>query len=882
MPMNSPVINFLNKMTDLLLLNFLFILFSLPIVTIGASLTAMYHVNLRSIRYGDGYIVKEFFKSFCRNLKQGTAAWILTVILEVLFYFDITFWQKHDFGKLSTYMTVVSVFFAFITGIIVIWLFPVIAKMDDKFGRQVKNAALMALGYFFPYTIVCAGITFGVAYLIYRNTAALFIMFLIGFSLVTYVMSFFFYRVFAKLIDEEPIGEDDPLYGAGNTSAGEKKFSIKRQNVDKKILPFSLDCVNVTEPLLVNAQNAEIEFIKKFDVERILSRFRETAGLDTKGAEPYTGWEDSLIGGHFIGHYFTACAQLVKMTGDKEVAENLSYIVKELRKCQKALNSGFLSAACILDSSNVEKQFDIEEGKAEGKTWVPWYALHKVFQGIIDIYLLTDDELALEVAKDLGLWIYNRVIKWDEKTKECLLQTEYGGMNDSLYELYKITGDTIYRDAAHQFDDPMLYERLTSRPNALNNIHANTTIPKFLGALNRVDALRKVEGVVSDEDEKYVDYVKKFFDIVVEKQSYITGGISDMEHFREGGKMDGARTQCNCESCCSYNMLKLARKLFLFTGEKKYVDYYENTLRNAILGAINPKNGTTTYFSPMATGYYKLFGKEKVEENMLWCCTGTGTEDFTKLGDSIYFQNEETLYVNLYIDSTLYWKEKGVILSQISDVTRSEKAEFTFSFDDPHDRKFLKIKFRIPDWACDKVTVSLNDECLDLIETSGYYVLDRAFHHQDKVVVHYPMKVQAYGLEDCQGVVGFKYGPTVLAAKLGTTDMDESVWAGIDVIAPAWKVVGNQRTKLKIEYAKTSRQVLKTEELTLMNGVSVDVFLSDISHYLVKEEGEDLIFHLKGTNAESIFGEELMFVPYNTITNCRYGIYWYFKEEKSV
>ena len=165
------------------------------------------------------------------------------------------------------------------------------------------------------------------------------------------------------------------------------------------------------------------------------------------------------------------------------------------------------------------------------------------------------------------------------------------------------------------------------------------------------------------------------------------------------------------------------------------------------------------------------------------------------------------------------------------------------------------------------------------MEESGFYVLDTVFHHQDKIVVRYPMKVEAYGLEDCPSVFGFKYGLTVLAAKLDTTDMDESVWAGIDVIAPAWKIVGKNRAKLQIKYAQTSRKVLETEELTLMNGMSIDEFLSDTSRFFVKEEGEDIKFRLRGTNAESIFGEELMFVPYNTITNCRYGIYWYFKEE---
>ena len=115
----------------------------------------------------------------------------------------------------------------------------------------------------------------------------------------------------------------------------------------------------------------------------------------------------------------------------------------------------------------------------------------------------------------------------------------------------------------------------------------------------------------------------------------------------------------------------------MITGNVKYADYYETTLRNAIMGAINTENGTTSYFTPMATGYFKFFGQEDPAKNMFWCCTGTGMENYTKLGDSIYFHNDNSVIVNQYVASNLNWKEKGFTLTQKSDVTRSDVATFT-------------------------------------------------------------------------------------------------------------------------------------------------------------------------------------------------------------
>ena len=209
---DNVVLRFLNKMTDMFLLNILFLVCSIPIITIGASLTAMYAVNLRSVRYGDGYVVKTFFTSFKQSFKQATLAWILFLCMALLLFVDYRFWQQVDFGMFSNIMKIVSLTFIIIVSMIFQWLFPVIAKMDDSFGKQVKNAAAMAVGYFVPSTVLCMAITYGTVYFVYSNFAAMVVMFMIGFSVVTYVQSFFFYKVFSKFIYETPASDDDLLY----------------------------------------------------------------------------------------------------------------------------------------------------------------------------------------------------------------------------------------------------------------------------------------------------------------------------------------------------------------------------------------------------------------------------------------------------------------------------------------------------------------------------------------------------------------------------------------------------------------------------------------------------------------------------------------------
>ena len=648
--------------------------------------------------------------------------------------------------------------------------------------------------------------------------------------------------------------------------------------------PFELDKVQILDNYYLSAQKSDIAFLKKMDTARLLSGFRTTAGIDTKGVRPYGGWEDSLLGGHCVGHYLTALAQAVKVTGDKELKEKSQTLIAGLEECQKKLGTGFLFGAKVEDKEDVEKQFDILEGKKKGETWVPWYNMHKVLAGLVDTYKYTGNETALLVAEKLGDWIYERVSKWDLKTNQKVLETEYGGMNDCLYELYSYSHNKHHLEAAQKFDEKALFLMAAKgEKNCLDGKHANTQIPKFIGAIKRYNVLKQL-GEAKQEDEAYLVDAEKFFEMVVKRHSFVTGGISVMEHFRKDYHLDEIRTQTNCESCCAHNMLKLAKELFKATRKKEYADYYETTLRNAIMGAVKTESGAASYFTPMATGYYKTFGEEEPEKNMFWCCTGSGMENFTKLGDSIYFCANDTLLVNQYVASKVTWEEKNLVLTQKSDVTKSE--EISFVLNALHDKEIsdVAIALRIPDWMHGEATIYVNGaEKMTAAGNSEYVLLERNWEDGDVIMAKYPMSVESVGLLDQDAVFAFRYGPTVVAAKLGKEKMGEATWAGIDLTAPLYKVVGNECRKDTIAYGEPkTTELLDNETLTIQKETSVNEFVSHIEHYLVRDtESESLSFHLKGTDADTTFENGLQFVPFNTLNDERYGIYWYFDTEKN-
>jgi len=606
---------------------------------------------------------------------------------------------------------------------------------------------------------------------------------------------------------------------------------------------FNLDQVQVTDAYYVNAFDKVVEYLLRLEPDRLLAGFRAVAqGKDPAKEENinlYGGWEGgwSLLRGHTMGHYLTALAQAYKQTErsnpdlNGQLGEKISRTIDGLHACQSASANGYLFAS-------LETHFDIIEGKAEGRHWVPWYTMHKLVAGTVDVYRYTGNEKALEIASKLGDWAYERTSKWDGELRRRVLNIEYGGMNIALYDLYKITKSAKHLQAAKMFDEDDLFAEVAKGNDVLENKHANTQIPKFIGAANRYQ-------VLGEEASFYRKAAERFWEMVVQDHTYVTGGNSECEHFRRPGRLNQNRTNLNNETCNAYNMLLLARKLFKLSGEVKYADFYERALINEIMASLHPETGMTTYFKPMATGYFKAFG---TETNSFWCCTGTGMENFTKLNDSIYFHDGRALYINLYLSSKLEWAERELDLELRADLPNSERVLLTIN-SAPAAKQALK--FRIPSWvsADGQIKVAVNGETISAIEQAGYLVVDRIWAKGDTVELHLPLEVQVNPLPDNENVVAFSYGPVVLCATFGSEEMKiEPHWASVKATLPS---------------------SLAINENIVIQDCSIEAWLENIKANLVRTPGK-LEFCLKGTDRDS----ELTLVPYYLEYQERYGIYF--------
>ena len=591
---------------------------------------------------------------------------------------------------------------------------------------------------------------------------------------------------------------------------------VKLDPLTESLEDFSMQNVTLLDKYEQNAFNKEVEYLKSLEPDRLMRGFGDISGRKIN-AEKYGGWETSAIQGHTLGHYLTAVSQAYATSKDEELKKITDYMISVLKGCQ--LKNGYLHAI-------PESHYDqIESGNTSG-TWVPWYSMHKILAGLVDVYAFTGNKDALKIASKLGDWVYSRTSKWTPEMQQTVLNVEYGGMNDCLYNLYKHTKNEKHMSAAHSFDEMSLFEPLYNGKDILNGKHANTTIPKIVGAINRYT----VTG-----EEYYLQVAANFWQIVVENHTYITGGNSEWEHFGEPKVLDAERTSCNCETCNTYNMLKLTRALFKATGDVRYSDYYENTFINAILSSQNPQTGMTTYFQPMASGFFKVYSSPF---DHFWCCTGSGMENFSKLGDSIYFHNENSIFVNRYTSSRVIWEEKGLTITQNADLP-----VVTFTVNGSAD---AEIVLRVPDWCKDKPTVKINGEKKLVREKNGFITLARVCKDGDVIEYQMPMSITIHSLPDNENAVAFKYGPWVLSADMGTNNMNTGT-TGVDVTVPLWDT--------------TLSDILIVEKGT------VNKWLRNIEENLVKI-GDSLEFKLNGTNQELIFSPH-----YKQHTN-RYGIYF--------
>mgnify|MGYP000405260805 CR=1 FL=1 len=509
-----------------------------------------------------------------------------------------------------------------------------------------------------------------------------------------------------------------------------------------KLEAFDLKQVRLLDGPCRMALEANRRYLLALEPDRLLYNFRVTAGLPAPG-KPLGGWEEPKceVRGHFVGHYLSACALMYRNTGDEALRAKADAMVAEMAKCQKAMGGEYLSA--------YPQDFWHRLEAMQKPPWAPYYTIHKIMAGLFDMHQLCGNRQALDVLNGMAAYFKKRIDKLPLAQWDKILTVEFGGMSEVLHNLHAVTGDPNHFALACKFDQGAFLGPLALEWDNLSGIHANTQIPKICGAARRYELTG---------DERYRTVTRFFWDRVVHTRSYATGGSNRSEHWPEPGRLADTLSQDNQECCTTYNMLKVTRYLIRWTGDPAYADYYERAFFNGILGTQNPKDGMLMYFVPLATGHTKKFG---TPNDSFWCCYGTGIESFAKLADSIYFRDDEGIYVNLFIPSTLNWEQEGVRLEQHTRFPQEDRTALIVRVSEPVTGT---LHIRVPYWATRGVEVKVNGQPVPAqAKPTSYLSLHRRWNDGDTVEVRMPMGLHACPMPDDPDVMALMYGPVVLA-----------------------------------------------------------------------------------------------------------------------
>ena len=592
-----------------------------------------------------------------------------------------------------------------------------------------------------------------------------------------------------------------------------------------KAFAFDLKDVRLLDGPFKDAMERNRKVLLALDADRLLHTFRLNAGLPST-AQPYGGWEEPKceVRGHCLGHYLSACALAWAGAGDETLKARAAYMVEELAKCQAALPArgsppGYLSA---YPESFIDR---VAAGKP---VWAPWYTLHKIYAGLIDVHVLCGDARALEVAKGMAAWAKARLDAMDDAAVQKMLGNEFGGMNETLANLHGVTGDPAHLEAARRFDHRFVFDPLARGEDRLNGLHANTQIPKWIGAAREYELTGEA---------RYRDIARFAWERVALHRSYVIGGHSDHEHFfpvDQFAKHLGPETT---ETCNTYNMLKLTRHLFAWEPSAETMDFYERALYNHILASQDPETGMVVYLMPLKPGHFKTYS---TPEHSFWCCVGTGMENHARYGESIWFHDDASLYVNLYIASELAWKAKGLAVRQETTVPESDVARLVLKCAAP---VRLAFRFRRPAWAGEGFAVTVNGAPVAVDAKPGSYVaVEREWTDGDRVEVRFPLAIRTEALPGEPGLVAILYGPAVLAGELGTEGMPEP-------------------------YAR------RQTEFSRVPAPEVQAFVADamdVAGRVRPVSGRPLAFETRGLGRP----REVTLVPFYRLHHQRYTVYW--------
>lgn len=603
---------------------------------------------------------------------------------------------------------------------------------------------------------------------------------------------------------------------------------------------FPLGDITLLDGPLKHARDLNVQVLLKYDCDRMLAPYRKEAGLQPRKPS-YPNWDG--LDGHVGGHYLSALA-INAATGNEECRKRMEYMISELQLVLDA-NNQRPEAWChnyiggVPNSAKMWTAFSKGDFGSYFGTWAPFYNIHKMYAGLRDAWLYCGNEQAKNLFLKFCDWAVDITRDLNDGQMEKMLGNEHGGMNEVLADAYAITGEQKYLDCARRFSHRMLLVPLENGKDCLDNMHANTQIPKVIG-YQRIAELA--------HDVQYHNASEYFWEIVTRQRSLAFGGNSRREHFpTKENCIDYINDIDGPESCNTYNMLKLTENLNRVKPDGMYGDFYETAMFNHILSAQHPQHGGYVYFTSARPRHYRNYS---APNEAMWCCVGTGMEDHGKYGQFVWTHDkgvkaeDDALYVNLFVASELNWKNRKMVIRQQTAFPYAETSVVEVA----KGKGTFILKVRKPSW-CENFTVKGVGFDADSYEENGFVCMKRKWKKGDQVKISMPMHAYIKPMINVPQYVAIMYGPILLGMKTGTEDM-----RGL--------IADDSRFG---QYAGGKKLALDEAPILLPK------HLDDIAKNLKPVPGKPLHFKL-ATHMENTIDGELQ--PFFEIHDSRYMMYW--------
>lgn len=603
---------------------------------------------------------------------------------------------------------------------------------------------------------------------------------------------------------------------------------------------FPLGDITLLDGPLKHARDLNVQVLLKYDCDRMLAPYRKEAGLQPRKPS-YPNWDG--LDGHVGGHYLSALA-INAATGNEECRKRMEYMISELQLVLDA-NNQRPEAWChnyiggVPNSAKMWTAFSKGDFGPYFGTWAPFYNIHKMYAGLRDAWLYCGNEQAKNLFLKFCDWAVDITRDLNDEQMEKMLGNEHGGMNEVLADAYAITGEQKYLDCARRFSHRMLLVPLENGKDCLDNMHANTQIPKVIG-YQRIAELA--------HDVQYHNASEYFWEIVTRQRSLALGGNSRREHFpTKENCIDYINDIDGPESCNTYNMLKLTEDLNRVKPNGMYGDFYETAMFNHILSAQHPQHGGYVYFTSARPRHYRNYS---APNEAMWCCVGTGMEDHGKYGQFVWTHDkgvkaeDDALYVNLFVASELNWKDRKMVIRQQTAFPYAETSVVEVA----KGKGTFILKVRKPSW-CENFTVKGVGFDADSYEENGFVCMKRKWKKGDQVKISMPMHAYIKPMINVPQYVAIMYGPILLGMKTGTEDM-----RGL--------IADDSRFG---QYAGGKKLALDEAPILLPK------HLDDIAKNLKPVPGKPLHFKL-ATHMENTIDGELQ--PFFEIHDSRYIMYW--------